>query len=31
MAAFVDHFEDDADGAAGTGLPHVWSLTEQAG
>ncbi len=31
MAAFVDHFEADPDGAAGMGLRHVWTLTEQAG
>ncbi len=31
MAAFVDHFEGDPDGAAGMGLRHVWTLSEQAG
>ena len=31
MAAFVDHFETDPDGAAGLGIRHVWTLSEQAG
>ncbi len=30
MAAFVDHFEDNPEGAAGLGLRHVWTLTEQS-
>ncbi len=31
MAAFVDHFEADPDDAAGPGLRHVWTMSEQAG
>ncbi len=31
MAAFVDHFEADPDGAAGLGLRHVWTMSEQTG
>lgn len=31
MKAFVDHFEEHPDGAAGLGLRHVWTMRQQAG
>ncbi|WP_422771100.1 L-rhamnose mutarotase [Plantactinospora sp. WMMC1484] len=31
MAGYVERFAEDPDGAAGLGLRHVWTLTEQAG
>jgi len=30
IGAFVDRFAENPDGAAGMGLRHVWTLTEQA-